>query len=91
MGDGDMDFILGNLAPNTQLKASVQEPMCMYINDFNMDGGRPHYLLLHPGQELSLSSRDELLEQIVMLRKKYVHYSDYANTTIEDISFRPRC
>ncbi|HEY0610881.1 MAG TPA: FG-GAP-like repeat-containing protein, partial [Chitinophaga sp.] len=85
-GDGDTDFILGNLAPNTQLKASVQEPMSMYINDFNMDGVTDPIICYYiQGKSYPYPSRDELLEQIVMLRKKYVHYSDYANTTIEDI------
>ncbi|HEY1166569.1 MAG TPA: VCBS repeat-containing protein [Chitinophaga sp.] len=85
-GDGDTDFILGNLAPNTQFKASVQEPMCMYINDFNMDGVTDPIICYYiQGKSYPYPSRDELLDQIVMLRKKYVHYSDYANTTIEDI------
>ena len=85
-GDGDTDFILGNLAPNTQFKASVQEPMCMYMNDFNMDGVMDPIICYYiQGKSYPYPSRDELLDQIVMLRKKYVHYSDYANTTIEDI------
>ena len=85
-GDGDTDFVLGNLAPNTQFKASVQEPMCMYINDFNMDGVMDPIICYYiQGKSYPYPSRDELLDQIVMLRKKYVHYSDYANTTIEDI------
>src|SRR5688572_25109554 len=32
--DGDQDFLLGNLAPNTQFKASAEKPMSLYVNDF---------------------------------------------------------
>lgn len=84
--DGDTDFIIGNLAPNTQFKASVQQPMSMYVKDFDGDGVVDPIICYYiQGKSYPYPSRDELLEQMVMLRKRYVHYSDYANTTIGDL------
>ena len=36
--DGDMDFIGGNLGLNSMLKASANEPVEMYLNDFDNNG-----------------------------------------------------
>lgn len=85
-GDGDMDYLLGNAGLNTQLKASADEPIELYANDFNNDGKLDpiicHYI---HGESYPLPSRADLLGQINPLRNKFLNYASYADATIEDI------
>lgn len=84
--DGDIDFIIGNCGTNNQFNASEKYPMVMYVNDFDNNGTiDPIVCYDIQGKSYPMASRDELLEQIVPLRKKYVKYRDYADATIETI------
>lgn len=85
-GDGDTDFILGNLAPNTQFKASVKEPMTLCINDFLKTGSTQAILCYYiQGVSYPYPSHDELLTVLPVLKKKFLKYSTYANATLKDI------
>jgi hypothetical protein len=86
-GDGDTDFLLGNLAPNTQLKASVQEPMTLCVNEFSDEGLTPSSLLCYyiQGASYPFASRDELVGVMPALKKKFLRYEDYAMATINDV------
>jgi hypothetical protein len=84
--DGDTDFLLGNAGTNLQLRASEKEPMLCYSQDINNDGDVDPILCYYiQGKSYPLPSRDELLEQVTPLRKKFVKYADYADATIEDV------
>ncbi|HEX9511626.1 MAG TPA: VCBS repeat-containing protein [Puia sp.] len=85
-GDGRIDFILGNCGINNQFKASATQPMTLYVADFDGNGTLDPILCYYiQGKSYPMASRDELLDQIVPLRKKFVKYSSYADATIEDI------
>jgi hypothetical protein len=85
--DGDTDLILGNAGINMQFKASAEQPVQMYVNDFNKDGALDpllcHYI---QGKSYPLPSRDELLDQVGSLRKKFIKYADYADATVHAIA-----
>ncbi len=84
--DGDTDFILGNLAPNTQLKASVKEPMSLCVNDFGRNGvSMPVLNYFIQGRCYPYPSRDELSEVMPQLKKKFLRYASYANATINEV------
>lgn len=85
-GDGDMDFVVGNCGDNNQFQPSPAEPMMIYAADFD-DNGQMEPILCYyiQGKSYPMASRDELLDQIVPLRKKFVKYKDYADVTINDI------
>ena len=52
--DGDMDLIGGNLGLNSMLKASMQEPVEMYVNDFDNNGSPDQVICsYHKGTQLS--------------------------------------
>jgi hypothetical protein len=38
MKTGNLDIIAGNFGLNSRLKASEQEPVTMYVNDFDNNG-----------------------------------------------------
>ncbi|WP_276499914.1 VCBS repeat-containing protein [Terrimonas pollutisoli] len=77
--DGDEDFLLGNLAPNTQFKASAKEPMSLYVNDFFGLGKVTPLVFYYIGSKsYPYASRNELLEDMPMLKSKFYYYKDYA-------------
>lgn len=84
--DGDLDFIAGNCGLNTQLKASVEKPMTLYYDDFDKNGLVDPILSYYIGDKsYPLYSRDEILDQLVPLRRKYISYASYADATVVDI------
>ncbi|MBL7700053.1 MAG: VCBS repeat-containing protein [Chitinophagaceae bacterium] len=89
-GDGDLDFVVGALAPNTQLKAMAEEPMRIYVNDFDKNGTSDPVLCYYlDGENYPYPSLDELAGQIPVVRKKFLHYRDYANATAADVFTQP--
>lgn len=86
-GDGDMDYLLGNAGTNMQFKASADRPIEMYAGDFNEDGVLdPLVNYFIQGTSYPLATRDELLDQVNSLKKKFIKYEDYAGATIHDIA-----
>jgi hypothetical protein len=84
--DGNIDFLLGNLAPNTQFKASTIEPMSLYVNDFLKTGVSVPVLCYYiQGKSYPYASKDELTETMPVLKKKFLKYATYSDATIKDI------
>lgn len=85
-GDGDQDMIVGNLGLNSQIKASSNEPMQIYVKDFDQNGQIDPVITYYlGGKSYPMLSRDDLIQQLPALKRKYVHYRDYADQTIGDI------
>ncbi|MBS1750947.1 MAG: VCBS repeat-containing protein [Bacteroidetes bacterium] len=85
-GDGDMDFVLGNIGLNTQFKANDKEPLTLYYKDFDGNGSiDPVFCYYINGVSYPALSRDDLLDQLPMLKNKFSDYSSYAKATIKDI------
>ncbi|MEX6688264.1 VCBS repeat-containing protein [Danxiaibacter flavus] len=85
-GDGDTDFILGNCGYNNQFKASKDQPVTLYAADFDDNGTIDPIMCYYiQGTSYPVASRDELLDQIVPLKRKYIKYKDYADATVNDI------
>lgn len=84
--DGDSDFLLGNLAPNTQFKASADQPMTLCANDF-MHSGKTEPVLCYyiQGENYPYASRNEMIEEMPALKKKFLYYKDYAIAKLPDI------
>ena len=84
--DGDLDLIAGNWGTNSQLSASVKEPMIMYYDDFDKNGFiDPIICQYYEGVSYPMATRDELTDQIVSLRQKFPDYEKYSNATIKEI------
>ncbi|MBS1606910.1 MAG: VCBS repeat-containing protein, partial [Bacteroidetes bacterium] len=80
------DLLLGNAGYNGQFRASGSEPMRLYVTDIDGNGSiDPIFCYYIKGKSYPMASRDELLDQVTALRKKFIRYSDYADATIEDI------
>lgn len=84
--DGDQDILAGNLGLNTQLRASVTEPLTLVYKDFDNNGSIDpilnHYI---QGKSYPFASRDELLDQMYSMRSRYTSYASYAGVQLDDI------
>jgi len=84
--DGHVDLIAGNLGLNSRLKASEQEPVRLYYNDFDANGKQEQILTYYlSGRELPFATREELDHQIPVLRKKFFYARDFARASLADI------
>lgn len=79
--DGDIDFVAGNWGLNTRLKASKQNPIQLYRNDFDNNGTTEQIVTYYSqNKETVFSSKDELTKQLPMLNKKFLSYTEFAKT-----------
>ena len=89
--DGDIDYVAGNIGLNSFFRASTSEPVSIYAADFNKDNfydAIPSIFLPDERgvrKEFPVHARDEMVQQIVGIRKKYNRYVDYAKATIHEI------
>ncbi len=85
-GDGDKDLIIGNLGLNAQFHASEKEPMELYYKDFDENGSIDPILCYYiKGVSYPAASRDDLMEQLPSLKKKFLKYHKYSTATISDL------
>lgn len=85
-GDNDIDIVLGNCGTNTQFKVIPQEPMTLTYKDFDGNGSLdPVLCYFIKGVSYPAASRDDLTDQLPLLKKKYLEYKEYADATLEQI------
>lgn len=84
--DGDLDFIAGNLGLNSRLKATKEQPVQLYVNDFDNNGKNEQVLTyyLH-GKEIPFANKAELEKQMPGLKKKYLYAADFAKATLNEL------
>jgi hypothetical protein len=84
--DGHPDLFAGNQGLNTQCKASVNEPAEMYFKDFDDNGAVDPILCFYiQHKSYPYVSRDELLDQISMMRSRFLDYKSYADASLTDV------
>lgn len=84
--DGNVDIIVGNLGLNSQCKVSETEPADVYFKDFDNNGSVDPILCSYiHGESYPFASRDEMLDQVGMLRSRFTDYESYADAKITDI------
>ena len=85
-GDGDLDFVLGNWGDNSRFKASVEQPLSLFVGDFDQNGRSETLLCQYNGdRSYPLVGRNDLVKQLPGLKKKYLKFSDYQQQTMADI------
>ena len=84
--DGDIDILAGNWGLNTRLKASIEQPLQLYIQDFD-DNGKldPIVTYYYQGVQTTIATKDELTKQLPQLNKKYLSYNAFAKAQFKDI------
>ena len=85
-GDGDMDLIAGNLGLNSNLRASPAEPLGLWVKDFDGNGSTDPILTYYrQGKNYVFADKDALISQLPFLKKRFVQYRKYAESTFEEV------
>ena len=86
-GDGDTDFIAGNLGLNCMYHTTPQYPMKLYAEDIDNNGSIDpvmfYYIKDEDGKRALYPSinKDQLAAQVPSLKKKFLLNKDYATAT----------
>ncbi|AHM60880.1 ASPIC/UnbV domain-containing protein [Flammeovirgaceae bacterium 311] len=85
-GDGRADLLIGNMGENSQVKVREGQPAELYYKDFDENGSVDPILNFYiKGTSYPYVTRDELLDQISMLRTRFSSYESYADATMSSI------
>jgi enediyne biosynthesis protein E4 len=84
--DGNIDIIAGNFGTNSQLKSSPSEPVELTYKDFDNNGTvDPILTCFVQGKSYPFAGRDEMINQIRVLGRKFPDYASYSTATLTDI------
>ena len=84
--DGDIDLILGNQGSNVPYKASKENPMKLWINDYDNNGTLEQIVSRnYDGKDYPLHQKQEMTMQIVSLKKQNLKASEYAVRTVSEL------
>ncbi|MBT8205011.1 MAG: VCBS repeat-containing protein, partial [Eudoraea sp.] len=84
--DGDQDLILGNQGTNLHYKPSPEDPMKIWINDFDNNGTIEQIVTQQVGdKDYPIHQKKELTNQMVALKKQNLKASDYARRSIDQL------
>lgn len=84
--DGDVDLVMGNQGLNNQFSAGEQRPMNLYYSDLDGNGSIDPLLFYYIGDtSYPAYSRDDVVQQVPMLNKKYLDYTTYADVNINNM------
>ncbi len=88
--DGKTDLIAGNMGLNSRYQGNKEKPISMVVSDFDNNGSTDCMIsLFMRDKSYPIGIRDNVLDQMPYLRKKFLRYHSYADATIEDI-FTPQ-
>jgi len=89
---GRMDYIVGNTGLNTLYKASEQYPVYITAKDFDKSGSYSAitsiFLKDHQDgekKEFPALGREDMLKQMISMKKKFTDYKSYAKATMNEI------
>ena len=85
-GDGYTDLVLGNYGLNSMFRASIEQPLSLYVNDFDNNGRTEQILAMHYDEKLyPIVQLKDLWMQIPSLKKKYLKFENYKNVTMDKL------
>ncbi|AMR32011.1 hypothetical protein A0256_11570 [Mucilaginibacter sp. PAMC 26640] len=86
-GDGKPDIIAGNIGLNVKFKASFEDPMKIYIKDFDKNGTKECITSMYKSDHVNyiFHMKPDLVGQMPLLKKKYLKYNDYAGKPFNEI------
>ncbi|GAA4400319.1 VCBS repeat-containing protein [Nibrella viscosa] len=84
--DGDQDLILGNIGENFSLKATADNPLKLWINDFDQNGTLDKVMTKTlNGRDVPVFLKREMAEQFPFLKTRILKHADYATKSLQDL------
>ncbi len=89
--DGDMDYIAGNYGQNVYFKCNSKEPISIYAKDFDQNGSLDPFIscywrdTLGTKKEYFFHGRDDMIKQLISLRRKFKNYTSFGLATVNDV------
>jgi hypothetical protein len=84
--DGKEDLILGNIGDNFYLKPNPDNPVKMWINDYDQNGTPDEFLTRTiNSKDMPVFLKKDITSQFPGLRKLNFNYTDYATKTIQQL------
>ncbi|TVR14777.1 MAG: RNA-binding protein [Balneolaceae bacterium] len=85
-GNGLPDIVAGNRGLNTQLQTSPENPVILYLGDFNNNGLHdPLITKVTEGRRVPFPERDTFLQQLPSFRNQFPTYASWAAANADDI------
>ena len=85
-GDGDEDYLLGNLGLNSKYKATEKEPFSVHYDDFDENGSYDIVLSYYNfGTKYPVRGRSCSSEQVPVLADKFPTYDGFAQADLFDV------
>ena len=85
-GDGDDDYIVGNLGLNYKYKAKENEPFSVHYGDFDENGKNDIVLSYYNyGTQYPLRGRSCSSQQIPEIKKKFKSYNAFASSSLSEV------
>ena len=84
--DGDNDLVIGNKGSNTPYRTSGENPIKMYINDFDNNGTIEQIVTRRMnGRDFPIHMKKEMTTQLSFLKKQNLKASEYAKKSIDEL------
>ena len=85
--DGFPDLIVGNHGENSRFKASKEQPICLFVQDFDQNGALDPVMgfTATDGKVYPYNLRHNLIDQIKGLKKKFPDYNSFKNADLNTI------
>ncbi|MEP6512902.1 MAG: VCBS repeat-containing protein [Parafilimonas sp.] len=84
--DGKQDLILGNIGENFYLHPDAQNPVKMFINDFDGNGTVDKIMTRTvDGKDMPVFMKRDITEQLPSLKKQNLKNEDYGKKSINDL------
>ncbi|MDC1393218.1 VCBS repeat-containing protein [Flavobacteriaceae bacterium] len=85
--DGFPDLIVGNHGENSRFKASKEQPICLFVQDFDQNGALDPVMgfTATDGKVYPYNLRHNLIDQMKGLKKKFPDYNSFKNADLNII------
>lgn len=85
-GDGDDDYVLGNLGLNYKFQASEEKPFYVFASDFDQNGSNDIFLAKENGENLvPVRGRECSSQQVPEIASKFPTYNAFAEAELAEI------
>ncbi|PWH83927.1 hypothetical protein DIS18_05075 [Algibacter marinivivus] len=85
-GDGDDDYIIGNLGKNNKFKATKEHPFKVYANDFDENGTNDVVLAkFYKDDYVPVRGRECTSQQMPFVAEKFKDYHSFASSKLLEI------